>query len=179
MTTAYNMDYCRNRLLERERLIAQYAGPSQTPINTSEDLPSENNDTIDIKELQNRFFTLEKLLKDEIQHQLDFNLLDMYLSENIVPRDLRLRCETSSFNDNTFVTEWQDYLHACSRGLLLRLLKKREILFDAFKQNIALAVSDLEQFKQQKKFPLLDRLLLSRVTHFEKETIMKKTKKLY
>lgn len=137
-----------------------------------------NGTEIDIKYVQKQFFSLEKLLKEEIQHQLDYNPLEMYLSENIIPRGLRLRCEPSFTNDVLFVNEWQEYIHTCSTGLLKRLIIKREQLFTNIKKEISDILTDLEKFRTHKNFPAMDRLLHSRIVHFEKEVITKEIKKL-
>lgn len=102
----------------------------------------------------------------------------MYIFENIVPRGLRLRFEPPFKNDSAFLTDWNDYLHTCSMGLLLRLKTKWKSLLDNLNPQISTLTLDLKSNTKHGLFTSFDRTLTSRITSFEKDTMAKKLKKL-
>lgn len=119
------MDYCKIRLLERERLITHYTGKgTKEPENKT--IPVHDPSDIEIESLKKFFLGLERLLKEEIQHHLDHSLLDIYITENFIPRDLRFRCEPTFKEYIEFVETLYQYLHMCSLGLPEKLKEKKE-----------------------------------------------------
>lgn len=171
------MEYCRNRFTEREKLLCHYAGNGEK-MDTGNTNNTKNIPEIDISLIQNKFFQLEKLLKEEIIHHLDYSLLELYLNEDLIPRGLRLRCEPSFKDDELFVQDWFKYIHECSKGLLVKLKAKRDALMKIRSEEIQTVSSELSKYRHIKGFMPLDRLLTSRITHFERELFEKKSNKL-
>lgn len=169
------MDYCRTRLIDRERLVTHYTG-KHNPRTTNID--NINVPNIEFDCIRKKFYKLEKILKDEVQHHLDHSLLDIYISENIVPRGLRLRVEPSFKDDKLFINVWDTHLQNCSLGLLKILKDKRSQLLHDKTQQIQTLSTELAQFKSMEGFTSLDRTLTTHITQFEKEVIEKKSNKL-
>lgn len=168
------MDYCNNRLSTREDIARSLANDRVPGPNT----PHESSHLLGSNDLYDKFFSLEKLLKSELQHHLDAIFLRMYIEENIVPKGLLLKVEPAFKNDPLFVNDWNNHLHECSRGLVLKLIKKRESLCTDLNAQISPLVAELAVNKNHPAFSKCDRLLTSRILHMEREMLDKKSKKI-
>lgn len=104
--------------------------------------------------------------------------MEIYLQEDIIQRGLRLKCDATFKEDETFVHDWDEWLHKCSRGLLERLLIKREHLCNNLNEKIYLIHNDLSIHKQHPFFFKYECILTSRVAQIEKDTLERKVKKI-
>lgn len=168
------MEYCKNRADGRQKLISEFTGISKIMI----DPTPLDNELDDLNTLKKSFFNLERLLKDEIQHDLDSNLLRLYLEENLIPRGLRIKLEAPFKNDIDFIKNWNDYLHKCGMGILELLKHKRDSLVKDINMQIADVMKDIECRSSHPAYPKFDKILTDRVTSFERETLERKIHKL-
>lgn len=170
------MEYCKNREDGRKRLLNELVGNALHTSNIAHNNVCARSD--DLNELKKSFFTMENLLKDEIQHDLDSNLLGIYIDEGLVPRGLRLKFEAPFKNDTVFLKKWNDFLHESSIGLLKLLKEKRENLVSNLKDQITVIFKDIEFRSTHPAYESFDKILTSRVTTYEKETLQRKIHKL-
>lgn len=165
------MEYCKDRENERKRQISELAGKSTNM--TLSDI-----DCLKLKDLEilkKSFFTLEKLLKEEIQHDLDANLLCIYIEEGLIPRGLRSKFEAPFKNDPVFLMNWNDHLHKCGIGLLEMLKTKRVQLLDTLKTQIASLLADIKSRSTHPAHDNFDKILTNRVTTYEKDHYIRKS----